>query len=199
MQNAVIIGVLAVVLVGGAIYFSSTTNTPAPMNNTVETATQNNTMTDEQSEMDTEVVTVETEQDIVATAVNTPSLSTLVTAVTEAELVATLQSEGPFTVFAPTNAAFEALPDGTLETLLDPANQTRLQDILTYHVVPGAVMSGDLTDGMVVETVNGETITINVDNAGVTINGSAAVTAADIETTNGVVHVIDSVLLPESE
>jgi uncharacterized surface protein with fasciclin (FAS1) repeats len=119
-----------------------------------------------------------------------------VTAVTQAELAATLQSDGPFTVFAPTNEAFAALPTETLETLLLPENIEDLQSVLTYHVVPGAITSDQLTDGMQVVTVNGETITIGVTADGVSINGSANVAIADIETSNGIVHVIDSVLLP---
>jgi len=140
-----------------------------------------------------------TPADIVTTAANTPTLSTLVAAVTAGELVETLQGAGPFTVFAPTNQAFAALPDGTVDTLLLPENIADLQGILTYHVVPGAVMSTDLTDGMVVETVNGQSLTINVSADGVSINGAASVAAADIVTSNGVVHVIDGVLLPASE
>ena len=141
----------------------------------------------------------QTTNDIVATAVATPTLSTLVAAVTAAELVETLQGAGPFTVFAPTNDAFAALPAGTVDNLLKEENKADLQGILTYHVVPGAVMAADLTDGMVVTTVNGKTITINVSDAGVSINGGAKVTMADIHTTNGVVHVIDAVLLPATQ
>jgi len=138
------------------------------------------------------------EPDSVEAAMATDELSTLVTAVTEAELAGTLQGEGPFTVFAPTNDAFAGLPTGTLESLLDPANQADLQSVLTYHVVPGEVMAADLSDGMTVETVNGETLTFNVSDTGVTINGNAAVTTADVETSNGVVHIIDGVLLPST-
>jgi uncharacterized surface protein with fasciclin (FAS1) repeats len=135
--------------------------------------------------------------DIVELAVQTEALSTLVAAVQAADLVETLQSEGPFTVFAPTNDAFAALPDGTLESLLEEANKGQLTDILTYHVVPGKVMSSDLSDGMTATTVQGQEITINVGN-GVTVNG-ANVVQADIEATNGVVHVIDAVIIPEEE
>jgi uncharacterized surface protein with fasciclin (FAS1) repeats len=138
-------------------------------------------------------------KDIIATASNTPELSTLVAAVTAAELVETLQGTGPFTVFAPVNDAFAGLPAGTVDNLLMPENKADLQAILTYHVVSGAVHAADLTDGMVVETVNGKSITINVSDAGVSINGSAKVSITDIETSNGVVHVIDEVLLPATE
>lgn len=135
--------------------------------------------------------------DIVELAVQTEALSTLVAAVQAADLVETLQSEGPFTVFAPTNDAFAALPDGTLESLLEEANKGQLTDILTYHVVPGKVMSSDLSDGMTATTVQGQEITIGVGD-GVTVDG-ANVIQADIEASNGVVHVIDAVILPKEE
>lgn len=135
--------------------------------------------------------------DIVELAVQTEALSTLVTAVQAADLVETLQSEGPFTVFAPTNDAFAALPDGTLESLLEESNKGQLVDILTYHVVPGKVMSSDLSDGMTATTVQGQEITIGVGD-GVTVDG-ANVVQADVEASNGVVHVIDAVILPKEE
>ena len=114
-------------------------------------------------------------------------------AVTAAELVETLKGEGPFTVFAPTNAAFEALPEGTLDELLLEENQDQLAGVLTYHVVEGAGFSADLENGEVA-TVNDESVTISVGD-GVMVN-DANVIIADIETSNGVVHVIDAVLLP---
>jgi transforming growth factor-beta-induced protein len=134
------------------------------------------------------------DKDIVELAQATPDLSTLVAAIDAAGLTSTLKGPGPFTVFAPTNAAFEALPDGALETLL--ANPTVLADLLTYHVVSGKVMSTDLSDGPVTTLYNGETIDVSV-NGGVTLNGSASVTGADNEASNGVVHIIDEVLFPE--
>jgi uncharacterized surface protein with fasciclin (FAS1) repeats len=136
--------------------------------------------------------------DIVALAVQTDALSTLVAAVQAAGLVETLQSEGPFTVFAPTNEAFAALPEGTLESLLLEENREMLIQILTYHVVPGKVMSSDLSDGMTAETVQGSAVTINLNNYGVTVDG-ASVVQADVEASNGVVHVIDAVILPKQE
>ena len=132
-------------------------------------------------------------QDIVDIAAGNEDFSTLVAAVTAAGLVDTLKGDGPFTVFAPTNAAFAALPEGTVDALL--ADIPALTAILTYHVVAGKVMSGDLTDGMTATTVNGADITIGVSADGVTVNG-AKVTTADIEGTNGVIHVIDAVILP---
>lgn len=138
----------------------------------------------------------ETAKDIVALAMETESLSTLVAAVKAGDLVATLQGEGPFTVFAPTNEAFAALPEGTLESLLKPENKDQLVSILTYHVVSGKVMSTDLSDGMKATTVNGAEITITT-TGGAKVNG-ANVAAADVEASNGVVHVIDQVILPPS-
>lgn len=137
-------------------------------------------------------------QDIVELASDTEALSTLVAAIEAAGLVETLQGDGPFTVFAPTNEAFDALPEGTLESLLQPENRDMLIEILTYHVVPGKVMSGDLSDGMMAETVQGSEISIGVSNYGVSIN-DASVTQADVEATNGVVHVIDAVILPPED
>jgi uncharacterized surface protein with fasciclin (FAS1) repeats len=131
-------------------------------------------------------------KDIVDTAVEAGTFETLVAAVTAAGLVDTLKSEGPFTVFAPTDEAFAALPEGTVEALL--ADIPALTAVLTYHVVPGKVMSTDLSDGMTATTVQGEMVTIDLSN-GVMVN-DANVVAADIETSNGVIHVIDKVILP---
>jgi len=134
-------------------------------------------------------------KDIVDTAVEAGSFTTLVAAVQAADLVDTLKGEGPFTVFAPTDEAFAALPEGTVEDLLKPENKDKLTAILTYHVVPGKVMSTDLSDGMTAATVQGGDVTIGTTD-GVTVNG-ANVVNADIETSNGVIHVIDGVILPE--
>jgi len=131
-------------------------------------------------------------KDIVDTAVDAGTFQTLVAAVTAAGLVDTLKGDGPFTVFAPTDDAFAALPEGTVEALL--GDIPTLTSILTYHVVPGKVMSTDLSDGMMAGTVNGAEVTIGTMD-GVTVNG-ANVVAADIEASNGVIHVIDAVILP---
>ena len=135
-------------------------------------------------------------KDIVDTAVEAGSFGTLVAAVEAAGLVDTLKGDGPFTVFAPTDEAFAALPEGTIENLLQPENRDQLVAILTYHVVPGKVMSTDLTDDMEAATVQGSNVTIDLDN-GVMVEQASVVTP-DIETSNGVIHVIDSVILPES-
>ena len=135
-------------------------------------------------------------KDIVDTAIAAGSFETLVAAVQAAELVDTLKGEGPFTVFAPTDDAFAALPEGTVADLLKPENKDQLVAVLTYHVVPGKVMSGDLSDDMTAATVQGGDITIDLDS-GVMVN-DANVVQADIETSNGVIHVIDKVILPGS-
>ena len=132
---------------------------------------------------------------IVETAVATDALSTLVAAVTAADLVETLSGDGPFTVFAPTNDAFGALPAGTVDTLLEPANREKLTSVLTFHVVSGKLLAADLSDGQTLTTVQGQTLTVKIDGATVTVNG-VPVVQADVEASNGVVHVIGGVLLP---
>lgn len=134
-------------------------------------------------------------KDIVDTAAGAGSFTTLVAAVQAAGLADTLKGEGPFTVFAPTDDAFAALPEGTVETLLKPENKDQLVAILTYHVIAGKVMSGDLSNNMMATTVQGGELKIMTEG-GVSVNG-ANVTAADIETSNGVIHVIDAVILPK--
>ena len=121
--------------------------------------------------------------------------NTLVAAVQAAGLVDTLKGEGPFTVFAPTDAAFAALPEGTVEALLRPENKDQLVAILTYHVIPGKVMSADIAGTKVdAPTVQGQSVSIDATD-GVTVDG-ASVVSADVETSNGVIHVIDKVILP---
>jgi transforming growth factor-beta-induced protein len=133
--------------------------------------------------------------DIVETAV-AGNFNTLVAAVKAAGLVDTLKGPGPFTVFAPTDEAFAKLPPGTLESLLKPENKAKLQSILTYHVVPGKMMAQDVVKLHSAKTVEGQDITIKSMNGRVMVN-SASVTKTDIVTSNGVIHVIDSVLLPK--
>ncbi|MBV7378853.1 fasciclin domain-containing protein [Maritimibacter dapengensis] len=133
--------------------------------------------------------------DIVDTAVGAGSFSTLVAAVQAAGLVHTLKGDGPFTVFAPTDEAFAALPAGTVESLLKPENKGQLVDILTYHVVPAKVMASDIAGKKAaVLTVQGDRLSVNAMN-GVRVDG-AKVVSADIEASNGVIHVIDKVLMP---
>ena len=136
-------------------------------------------------------------KDIVGLAAGNENLSTLVAAVKAGGLVETLQGDGPFTVFAPTNEAFAALPAGTLEMLLKPENKDKLVAILTYHVVAGKVKSTDLSNGQMAKTVQGENVDVAISYDTVKISG-AKVVAADVMASNGVVHVIDKVILPPS-
>jgi uncharacterized surface protein with fasciclin (FAS1) repeats len=133
--------------------------------------------------------------DIVETAVSAGSFKTLAAALQAAGLVDTLKGKGPFTVFAPTDEAFAKLPEGTVETLLKPENKAKLTAILTYHVVPGSVKAADVVKLTSAKTVQGQSVMIDAKD-GVKIN-NANVIKADIETSNGVIHVIDTVLLPK--
>lgn len=134
--------------------------------------------------------------DIVDTAVAAGSFKTLVAAVTAAELVEALKGEGPFTVFAPSDDAFAKIPAEKIEELLKPENKEALQGILTYHVVSGKVMAADVVELTSAKTVNGKEVTIAVADGKVTIDG-ANVIATDIKCANGVIHVIDSVIMPK--
>jgi uncharacterized surface protein with fasciclin (FAS1) repeats len=135
------------------------------------------------------------EQDIVDAAVAAGQFKTLAAALSGAGLVATLKGTGPFTVFAPTDAAFAKLPAGTVENLLKPENKDKLTAILTYHVVPGRVMAADVSKVQEAKTVNGKMLTVSAKGGAVMIN-DAKVTSTDITASNGVIHVIDSVILP---
>jgi uncharacterized surface protein with fasciclin (FAS1) repeats len=135
------------------------------------------------------------QKDIVDTAVSAGQFTTLVAAVKAAGLVDTLKGDGPFTVFAPTDAAFAKLPSGTVEALLKPENRKKLQNILKYHVVAGKVTAANAAKLTSAETVEGQKIAIKAANGGVMIN-NAKVVKADIMTSNGVIHVIDTVLMP---
>ena len=133
--------------------------------------------------------------DVVDMAAHTGQFNTLVQAIKAAELESVLRGEGPFTVFAPTDEAFAKLDPGTLENLLKPENKDQLQAILTYHVVPGTVMSGEVTQMEAGKTVNGEDLTFRTEDGAVFVN-DAKVIQADVQASNGVIHVIDTVLLP---
>ena len=137
-------------------------------------------------------------KDIVDTAAAAGSFKTLAKALQAAGLIETLKGAGPFTVFAPTDDAFAKLPEGTLETLLKPENKQKLQRILTYHVVPGKVKASDVVKLQSAKAVSGDTIAIVAHNGGVTVD-NARVVQTDIEASNGVIHVIDAVILPNDE
>jgi uncharacterized surface protein with fasciclin (FAS1) repeats len=145
----------------------------------------------------TNIINVNGEKDLVNTAIDAGSFTTLVAALGAATLVDALSGDDPLTVFAPTDDAFTALPDGLVACLLKEDNIDALSAILTYHVVSGEVLSTDLTDGMMAPTLQGEDVTINTTD-GVVINDSATVVTADVMTTNGVIHIIDAVLVPPS-
>jgi uncharacterized surface protein with fasciclin (FAS1) repeats len=134
-------------------------------------------------------------KDIVDTAVAAGKFNTLAAALKAAGLVDTLKGDGPFTVFAPTDEAFAKLPAGTVETLLKPENKEKLKAVLTYHVVPGKALSSDLKDGQSVTTVNGKGATVKIDGGKVMV-GDASVVKPDVAASNGVIHVIDTVLIP---
>jgi uncharacterized surface protein with fasciclin (FAS1) repeats len=141
------------------------------------------------------IVRAET-RDVVETAVAAGSFKVLAKALDAAGLVTTLKGSGPFTVFAPTDEAFSKLPAGTLETLLKPENEEKLRRILTYHVVPGKVMASDVVKLQSAKAVSGDTITVKTQNGVVHVD-NATVTSADVAASNGVIHVIDSVILPK--
>ena len=139
------------------------------------------------------------DKDIVENAMKASNVTTVVAAIAAAGLVDTLKGPGPFTVFAPTNAAFEKLPAGTVDTLLMPANKADLTNILTYHVVPGRYTAAELKNGMELTTVQGEKLKIANVNGKITVNGTAMVETADVISSNGVTFVIDTVLMPPTE
>ena len=143
----------------------------------------------------TETTTTDSVGDIVAVATGAGSFGTLVAAVAAAGLVETLQGAGPFTVFAPTDEAFAALPVGVVDALLKEENKDTLAKVLTYHVVSGEVLAADVATGDV-PTVEGSTIAVEVTSDGVVLNGTAKVSATDVKASNGVIHVIDAVIVP---
>ena len=191
MKNSVPIIAVVIVVLLGLVYFFMLR--PEMVEDDVNgELPQEIEFNDEQPQ---EVEMEESMSNIVETAIDTPTLSTLVAAVQAAELVEALSDENAeFTVFAPTNEAFAAIQD-TVDTLLLPENQEDLQNVLQYHVVSGKVMSTDLSDGMEVTALNGDTLVISITDGVVMVNG-AEVVIADVETSNGVVHVIDTVLVP---
>lgn len=180
---------IAVVSVAAALTLSACSSTTDEATTTESSAAVEESAIEEADEMVGEV-SVGT---IVDVASSNPDFSTLVAAINAAGLVETLSGEGPFTVFAPTNEAFAALPAGVLDALLLPENKDALVKILTYHVVPGTVLAADIADGDVA-TVEGMNVTLSTAN-GVTVNGANVVTA-DVLAANGVIHVVDAVLVP---
>ena len=176
--------ILAIALLGITGAATAQTMTPAPAATTAATAT----------------TSTSTNKDLAGSAALSTEHTTLLTALKAAGLAEQAKAKGPFTVFAPDNAAFAKLPAGTVDNLLKPANKKQLTKILTYHVVPGNVMAADLKDGQTIKTVQGESLTVSLEGGTVTIRdakgGSATVTTPDIKATNGTVHSIDAVLMP---
>ena len=188
-RTGLIVGaaVVLLALVGGGLYFASQSDT-----DTADSTANQQTASESQPA---------DRQTIVDAASANENFSTLVAAVKAAELVETLSGEGPFTVFAPTNAAFDKLPEGTLDSLLLAENKETLKSILTYHVVSGEVLSSQLSDGQVVTTVNGADLTVEISEGMVylvdVMGNRATVTQADIKVDNGVIHAIDTVVMPQ--
>ncbi len=192
-KGGIIALVAVLVIAGGAYAYSRSTNTETSMHENTDAMAH-----DGQEGVMVGGALMTPNRDIVANALDASNVTTLVAAVTAAGLVETLQSAGPFTVFAPTNDAFAKLPAGTVETLVKPENKAQLVDILTYHVVAGRYTSADLMDGQVLTTVEGKTLTINKTAEGkLSVNGTAMVETPDVISSNGVTFVIDSVLMPK--
>lgn len=209
MGTAAIVGIVAVIAIVLVLVFSGMNDDDADMmmNDDAAMMQEDANMDDMSMDMDDEMMAEDEgvmvggammvpSMDIVENAMNADNVTTVVAAVSAAGLVDTLQSEGPFTVFAPNNEAFEALPAGTVDTLLMEENQDDLVNILTYHVVAGAYTSADLEDGQMLTTVQGEQIEIGKTGNQITVNGTAMVETADVISSNGVTFVIDGVLLP---
>jgi uncharacterized surface protein with fasciclin (FAS1) repeats len=205
-KTGLIVGIVVVVLVliGGGIYAFSKSMTPstAMMASSTDSAMSGDTTAMPSTPKGVEVggALMTPDLDIVQNASHASNVTTVVAAVSAAGLAPTLEGAGPFTVFAPDNAAFAKLPAGTVQTLLMPANKAKLVDILTYHVVAGRYTSADLQDGQILTTVEGKTLKIGKSATGqISINGTAMVETPDVISSNGVTFVIDSVLMPPSK
>ena len=217
MNNYVIAAIVAVVVIGGAVFVMNNKNADtvamqekanmekeATMKAEVAAKAKEAAMMDDKAKMadkgEAGVMVggamMLPSMDIVDNAVLAKNVTTLVAAVKAAGLVDTLKGPGPFTVFAPTNDAFAKLPKGTVESLVKPEMKKDLTSILTYHVVAGRYTAADLKDGMTLKTVNGATLKVSNVNGVVKINGAAMVETADVISSNGVTHVIDTVLMP---
>ncbi len=200
--GTVVTVVVIVLLIIGAILFMKSSDSDTEMMSDTDNTTMvnNDTMTNTNTEAGVMVggAMMVQSKDIVDNAASANNVTTLVAAVKAAGLVDTLKGTGPFTVFAPTNAAFAKLPAGTVESLLKPENKAKLVKILTYHVVAGRYSSADLRDGTTLKSVEGENLVIKKDASGhIWINGTAMVETADVFSSNGVTFVIDTVLMPK--
>lgn len=211
MNNYVIAGIAVVLLIGGFLLINNMNDTDDTVAQTAAMNAEAERMAAEKKRNDTKMTDAQPAApvgvevggammvpslDIVDNAAKASNVTTVVAAVKAAGLVDTLKGPGPFTVFAPTNDAFAKLPAGTVDTLLKPSMKADLTSILTYHVVSGRYTAADLKDGMTLKTVNGATLKITVVGGKVMINGNAMVETADVISSNGVTHVIDTVLMP---
>ena len=211
MNNYVIAGIAVVLLIGGFVLINNMNDTDDTVAQTAAMNAEAERMAAEKKRNDTKMTDAQPAApvgvevggtmmvpslDIVDNAAKASNVTTVVAAVKAAGLVDTLKGPGPFTVFAPTNDAFAKLPAGTVDTLLKPSMKADLTSILTYHVVSGRYTAADLKDGMTLKTVNGATLKITVVGGKVMINGNAMVETADVISSNGVTHVIDTVLMP---
>ena len=218
MNNYVIAAIIGVVIIGGIIFASQSNDAENTMSTSekarMEQESQMKVQAEAQAKADRDQAAQRDAQgdtnagvmvggammvpnlDIIDNAAKANNVTTVVAAVKAAGLVETLKGPGPFTVFAPTNAAFAKLPAGTVDTLLKPDMKADLTSILTYHVVAGRYTAADLKDGMTLKTVNGATLKVSNVNGVVKINGAAMVETADVISSNGVTHVIDTVLMP---
>lgn len=191
---------LATVFVASSLAFGSAScsNTADTTDTTDMAATDAGTMTTDPAMAGTDGMAMDdtSGKNLAENAMAVPQMSTLATALKASGLADKATSGGPYTVFAPTNEAFEALPAGALDDLLKPENKDKLASILTYHVVPGSVMAADLTDGQEVTTVDGKKLKVTISGGTVMING-ATVVKADVKSSNGVTHVINQVLMPQ--
>ena len=208
MNKGILIGIIAIIVIVLVVMVSSNrkdeddavvvkTNDSAMVQK--DTTAKNDSMMKKEEGVMVGGALMTPNRDIVENAVNASNVTTVVAAVKAAGLVDTLKSAGPFTVFAPTNAAFAKLPAGTVETLLKAENKAKLVDILTYHVVAGAYTSADLKDGQILKTVEGKTLTISKKDGKIWVNGKAMVETADVLSRNGVTFVIDTVLIPPTK
>lgn len=197
-----LIALSAITFVAGTTYAQTNPNTntmnrPTPVGTSPSTPMSESVNRPTQSGMSSKA----TGTDLAGSLASATDFSTLQTAMVAAGLAGKAKEAGPFTVFAPSNAAFDKLPAGTVETLVKPENKAMLQGVLAYHVVSGNVMAADLKDGQKIKTVSGGTLTVRKQGSAVMLvdakGGSATVTTADIQATNGTVHAIDSVLMPK--
>ena len=194
---------LATVFVASALAFGSTSCTNNPDTAATDTAATDMTTTDADA-MNTPAMDGSAEmgmddtsgKNLAENAMSVPQMSTLTAALKASGLADKAMTGGPYTVFAPTNEAFDALPAGALDDLLKPANKEKLAGILTYHVVPGSVMASQLTDGQELTTVDGKKLKVSISGGTVMVNG-ATVIKADVKSSNGVTHVINQVLMPQ--